>query len=203
MHNSSPQLPGLWRISPAGVVQQIGGLRWPTGITQGPDGAVWVTESSAGFTGLETWAAMAHISPSGDVREFPLRNSNADPREIVTGPDGNLWFTENNAHRIARLTPAGALNETTLHTQNGPTFIAPGPDRLWVGEKGAKEGADAGIALVSLITRAEASLPKRRRLATRRSIAVKVTSSATGSASVDGRLRTGDARIRSPHPRGS
>ena len=64
----------------------------PYGITAGPDGNLWFTESGGGQIGRITPAAHA-------ITEFPIPTANAGPRGITAGPDGNLWFTEYTATR--------------------------------------------------------------------------------------------------------
>jgi virginiamycin B lyase len=70
----------------------------PTGITAGPDGAIWYTEPSTGRIG--------RIPAAGALTEFPLPEG-SHPGAIVTGPDGALWFTD--AGRIGRITTSGAV----------------------------------------------------------------------------------------------
>ena len=68
----------------------------PTGITPGPDGALWFTEQKAGRIG--------RISTTGDIREFPLPDETRSPHSIAVGPDGALWYTKEEGNRIGRLT---------------------------------------------------------------------------------------------------
>src|SRR5262245_66477187 len=59
----------------------------PFGITRGPDGNLWFTESLAGRIG--------RITPAGVVTEFSAGiTPGSQPAEITAGPDGNPWFTE-------------------------------------------------------------------------------------------------------------
>ena len=53
-----------------------------SGITAGPDGAIW-------FTG---YSSIGRISPSGVVRTIQV-NGGSPWGMITTGPDGALWFT--------------------------------------------------------------------------------------------------------------
>ena len=69
----------------------------PAGITTGPDGALWFTESAANQIGRR--------GADGNFNEYALPTPDAAPNGIVGGPDGNLWFTETKAHAIGRLTP--------------------------------------------------------------------------------------------------
>jgi virginiamycin B lyase len=101
----------------------------PSGITVGPDGALWFTEENGNRIG--------RITTAGSISEFAqLPNPGSLPSEIVTGPDGALWFTEFGANKIARITTAGAITEYTVPTiGSGPDGIAVGPDgNLWFTE---------------------------------------------------------------------
>src|SRR5258706_184806 len=58
-----------------------------SGITSGPDGALWFTEHAA--------AKIGRVTTAGTVtNEFPLPTHNSEPEGIVAGRDGALWFTE-------------------------------------------------------------------------------------------------------------
>jgi hypothetical protein len=76
----------------------------PFGITAGPDGNVWFTESNRNRVG--------RITPAGIATEFATDiTANSGPLNITAGPDGNVWFTESNGNRIGRITPAGVVTE--------------------------------------------------------------------------------------------
>jgi virginiamycin B lyase len=98
----------------------------PLGITSGPDGNLWFTESTGDRIG--------RITTAGVVNEFPL-SAGAAPNGITVGPDGALWFTEPGISRIGRMTTSGALTEYPLpvpYSGAGLTGIAAGPDgNLW------------------------------------------------------------------------
>ena len=98
------------------------------GITAGPDGNLWFTESTGNKIG--------RISPSGAITEFPLPTANSGPEGITAGPDGNLWFTESTGNKIGHISPSGAITEFPLPTANsGPEGITAGPDgNLWFTE---------------------------------------------------------------------
>src|SRR5258708_25185668 len=51
----------------------------PNGITAGPDGNLWFTESNANQIG--------RITTSGGVTEFPVPTTSSDPIGITAGPD--------------------------------------------------------------------------------------------------------------------
>jgi virginiamycin B lyase len=66
------------------------------GITGGPDGAIWFTDSASWFVG--------RITTNGLItNEIQLPNVNSEPQDIVSGPDGALWFVERGG-RIGRVT---------------------------------------------------------------------------------------------------
>jgi uncharacterized repeat protein (TIGR01451 family) len=100
----------------------------PQGITVGPDGNLWFTESAVGRIG--------RITSAGAVTEFTLPNLFSKPWQITTGPDGNLWFSENEGHSIGQITTSGTITEFPLPPINNDDqvsiAITTGPDgNLW------------------------------------------------------------------------
>jgi virginiamycin B lyase len=99
----------------------------PSGITTGPDGALWFTESGANKIG--------RITTAGLVTEFPIPTANSEPSGITAGPDGALWFTESNGsnvNNIGRITTAGMITGFPLPPSLSPNGITSGPDgALW------------------------------------------------------------------------
>ena len=69
----------------------------PSGITFGPDGALWLTELDGNRIG--------RLTTCGGYTAFTVPQPASDPSDIVTGPDGALWFTEfaNTANKIGRI----------------------------------------------------------------------------------------------------
>jgi streptogramin lyase len=102
----------------------------PFGITSGPDGNLWFTESISNKIG--------RITIAGVYSEFSVPSANSFPFLIIAGPDGNLWFTEMLSNKIGRITPAGAITEFTIPTTvTFPAAITVGPDgNLWFIEGG-------------------------------------------------------------------
>jgi large repetitive protein len=102
----------------------------PAGITMGPDGNLWFTETQANQIGM--------IDPTTHaIAEFPIPTANSGPIGITTGPDGNLWFTEANANKIAAINPTThTVTEFALPTAGSqPVGIATGADgTLWFTE---------------------------------------------------------------------
>jgi RHS repeat-associated protein len=100
----------------------------PFGITSGPDGNLWFTDSGTGKLGK--------ISTAGIVHEYAAENDT--PEGIATGPDGNLWFVETTVHHVSHMTPSGTLTSFSL-TRSNPINqgIVTGPDgNLWFTETG-------------------------------------------------------------------
>jgi streptogramin lyase len=98
------------------------------GITNGPNGNLWFTESNSSLIG--------QITPSGVVTEFAPALSGS-PLGITTGPDQNLWFSEGGGVRVGRLTTGGSLTEFDALLANtggaeSPATATVGPDgNLW------------------------------------------------------------------------
>jgi virginiamycin B lyase len=123
---------GVGRISTGGEVSEypLGGEpQWDIGgIVAGADGNLWFANPSAGSIG--------HVSPSGQIVEFPLPDAGARPTGITLGPDGVPWFTETAAARIGRIDPEGKVSELGLPPGSQPVDLATGPDgALWVAER--------------------------------------------------------------------
>ncbi len=119
----------------------------PRGITAGPDGAAWFTQTG-GHTGGE---GIGRIDDSGAIREYPLP-PNTRPFGITTGPDGNLWFTEVGATwRIGQLSSAtGQFTEFAVSLHNEPLNIVAGPDgALWFTEDGIVNGGPGAIGRIT------------------------------------------------------
>jgi virginiamycin B lyase len=101
----------------------------PSGITLGPDGNLWFTETGNNKIG--------RITTAGVITEFPIPTANSQPNGITTGPDGALWFAETGAGPglggIGRMTTEGVFTEFRLSlTQSQPYGITSGPGgALW------------------------------------------------------------------------
>ncbi|HEX3910320.1 MAG TPA: hypothetical protein VHW67_06420 [Solirubrobacteraceae bacterium] len=101
----------------------------PFGITAGPDGNVWFTDTATGKAGK--------ITSAGTVTEYAAEKD--EPEGITTGPDGNLWFVEHSIRHVNHMTTAGALTVYTLtHTSTYNVGIAAGFDgNMWFTEASA------------------------------------------------------------------
>ena len=132
------------RISPSGVETSYTdpSITSPTGITTGPDGALWFTNSggesiSEDDTLTQIQASIGRITTSGVVTNFIDPSVDAEPTDITTGPDGALWFTNEGSNSIGRITTSGAVTIYTSLNINGPSTITSGPDgALWYTNEG-------------------------------------------------------------------
>jgi streptogramin lyase len=110
----------------------------PFGITVGPDGNVWFTETQGNQIGMMNPTTHA-------VSEFPIPTASSSPTGITTGPDGNLWFTEAAADQIGMISPGShAITEFPVPTASSqPAEITSGPDgNLWFTEPAANQVAN-------------------------------------------------------------
>src|SRR5262249_47725994 len=105
------------------------------GITLGPDGNIWFTESGPNRIGR----LIPPFSPGGNaqISEFQLPSDISHggfPRRITSGPDGNLWFTLWNPPAAGRMSTRGELlNEFPFSGGSAPADIKTMPDRnMWV-----------------------------------------------------------------------
>ena len=105
----------------AGVVTVLGAnTSDPQGITLGPDGALWFTNSDN---------SIGRIAPSGAVTILKNRSLHG-PQGMVTGPDGALWFTNFDNDSIGRVTTAGKVSTFSLGSIVG--FAVPDPNDITV-----------------------------------------------------------------------
>ncbi|HTA38941.1 MAG TPA: hypothetical protein VK760_07690, partial [Candidatus Acidoferrales bacterium] len=99
----------------------------PAGITTGPDGNLWFTESQIGRIGK--------ITTDGTISTYTAPGGY--PWNIVTGPDNNLWFSDFQ-NGIGTSTTAGVVTyaSTGLSYQQRVQGIAPDPTTgVWVTEQ--------------------------------------------------------------------
>jgi virginiamycin B lyase len=123
----------LVAASPVAASQSIHETHVPTpnsgpfGITQGPGGSIWFTESYADAIGVR--------HRDGTIDEFDLP-AGSMPEEITEGSDHNLWFTMYGADAIGRMTPRGHVTSFPTPTEaSGPFGITTGPDgNVWFTE---------------------------------------------------------------------
>ncbi len=115
----------------------------PSGITAGPDGNLWFTESGA----------IGKIDPAtGVITQFPIApvtfGTLLEDGVITTGPDGNLWFGYVNGDELGMINPTTdaitqypvPLAQPLLIAIGGPAGITAGPDGdIWITLETANE----------------------------------------------------------------
>jgi hypothetical protein len=100
-----------------------------SGITPGPDGALWFTQTSYA---AKTGDGIGRMTADGRSASWALPHRLGNPTRIAAGSDGALWFTEPDGHAIGRITATGTIREFPLVTGLSPDDIEPGPDgALW------------------------------------------------------------------------
>jgi streptogramin lyase len=147
----------------------------PKGITAGPNGSVWFTETADPGAVAEVTSHIQLGRRVFTVTEFTggvTSGFTADrsPNQITLGPDGNIWFTEgpsniSNPGAVARLNPDGTVTEFTGGVTSGfsagasPESITTGPDgNLWFTEptlgfqQCGASGWCGGVARINLHT---------------------------------------------------
>lgn len=101
----------------------------PDDITRGPDGNMWFTEFGSAAR------AIARVTPSGHVDEFPTMEPGSQPQDIVATPDGGLAFADHGATKLGFATTSGSSVEIGTGLTGRPHDIAVGPDnRIWFTE---------------------------------------------------------------------
>jgi virginiamycin B lyase len=119
--------------------------RQPSGITLGPDGALWFVEEN-GPSGRQSIGrldpAQAVPGTSTGITEYPIPTLGAIPSKIVTGPvepDGRrrLWFTEQSTNKIGALDPVLAVPGMSTGITEFPVSPPSAPDGITVGPDGA------------------------------------------------------------------
>jgi len=103
----------------------------PLTAVTGPDGAVWLPETTDGAVDR-----VAH----GVVNAFSMPAGDAAPLQIVSGPGGDLWTTNVVDGAISQIAPNGAITEHPLPEAGNaePSGVVVGPDgAVWFAEQNA------------------------------------------------------------------
>ena len=100
------------KISPDGVIDQVGTSAKILGLALGPDSTLWYT--APGAVGKLDLATGRPIAAYADERPGGV------PYYITLGPDGNMWATEVwdvdngvSGAGVLRITPSGVMTEFT------------------------------------------------------------------------------------------
>jgi len=129
------------------------GINGPTGITTGPDGAMWFTN--------RTNESIGRITTTGTVSNFS-RKLIRHPDQIVTGSDGALWYTSVD-NSIGRITTAGVVTTFTGPGVSRPSGIVAGPDgAVWfTNSTGNSIGRITPSGTISITTDPSIAQPQR------------------------------------------
>ncbi len=106
----------------------------PTGVTDGPDGNVWVADQEGAIEKVNPAACLA--SSSGCITSYTTGlNAGSKPTAIALGADGNLWFTDQGSTpAIGKINPSsGAITEYSTGSGSMPTSIVSGPGDYSIG----------------------------------------------------------------------
>ncbi len=109
----------------------------PFGITSGPDGNLWFTESTNALYPYGKPGVIGKITTTGNYTSYscaPCWN----PVFITTGPDQNLWFTEGqNGNYLDKITTSGTASRVISLSGRFGYQIRSGPDgNIWFSRDG-------------------------------------------------------------------
>ena len=135
------------RITPTGMITEIGNLSSPGSITTGPDHNIWFASSLAPVVG-------GSLRPA--VSSFPTPEV---PYQIRCGRGNDLLFTEPRVNRIATITTSGVVTESRAISRSAPTGITSGVGRrVWFLGSG-NDRVYADVALENSMARQAARVP--------------------------------------------
>lgn len=124
-----------------------GSMSAPAGITAGPDGKMWFTESYGSVSKIGRFNATAVDSGYvSSIVDFDVKAGTSGPYWIAAGPDNQLWFTEGNDY-IGTITTNGTSPNAYALAGNSILNgqITTGPDgALWFTEQNPNAGYSIG-----------------------------------------------------------
>ncbi|HEX5853552.1 MAG TPA: hypothetical protein VFY36_10715, partial [Solirubrobacteraceae bacterium] len=122
----------------------------PSGITLGPDGNVWFSDSGDGRVGK--------VTPSGGITEYPT-GFGSWVTSVAKGADGNIWFTSAASFKVGKITPTGTVTEYAIPGSGNPNGMTAGTDgKLWftTGTRIVKVSTSGGFTEYTLPAETEA-----------------------------------------------
>ncbi|HSZ57668.1 MAG TPA: hypothetical protein VK797_18545, partial [Tepidisphaeraceae bacterium] len=133
----------LARVTPAGKINSISIPDYPTDLTVGPDGNLWVDASGA----------IDRVTTAGAATSFAVPNQDST-FGITSGPDGALWFGSYGQNPMGRITTAGGIVEFNPPGVGQQSFvdalaIGPGKQIWYATDTGAPTSFDPQNALLA------------------------------------------------------
>jgi virginiamycin B lyase len=92
----------------------------PIGLGVDANGTAWFTDPSA--------IAVSSMTPSGELRSFPLGTPIARLARLAVAPDGAVWFAESTAYSITRLKDGVFQRHDVQSVRGGPYGVAVAAD---------------------------------------------------------------------------
>lgn len=92
----------------------------PIGLGVDESGAAWFTDPSA--------VAVLRMSPSGELKSFPLGTPIARLARLAVAPDGAVWFAESTSYSITRLKDGVLQRHDVQSIRGGPYGVAVAAD---------------------------------------------------------------------------
>ena len=117
-----PRTMSVGRITTAGAISEFplpSAYKFLSGITAGPDGALW-------FTGVDD-KKLGRMTTTGEFAELSAPSSTGPL--ITSGPDGALWYVDGHKRRIVRITTTGTVTEFPQPLAQNLIGLTPGPGR--------------------------------------------------------------------------
>jgi sugar lactone lactonase YvrE len=139
--------PVLVTEGPSGFVLRLGSAEGPRGgrfvsvrgLTTGPDGTLYVAESSRGV-----WV----FEPDGTLIRTIGEDMLLDAYDVALGPDGDLFVADYGQNAIARFRPDGTLVQQWGQSGDQPDqFGLLSPQRIAIGPEGSIYALDSRVAL--------------------------------------------------------
>ena len=113
------------------------------GITSGPDGNLWFTESHS----PEDVSFVGNITTNGTISAFST-GFTRNPTGITAAPDGNLWFAEPGTNTIGNILPTST---STVNHYNIPTASS-GAGSITLGSDGNLWFTESAVSQIGVIT---------------------------------------------------
>jgi streptogramin lyase len=136
----TPQKPWVVSITPAGTMTFFSGGDYPSLITAGPNGDLWLANQGESERNTPP-TSLARVTTAGTMTTYPGEPGRVLPTTLpltvtytgfinglAKGPDGSAWYVSSASNSVNRMTPDGSLTSFRGTDVNHPTGIAIGPN---------------------------------------------------------------------------